>query len=204
MDIVADFNGYYLPNGTFHIKEFSFRSVLPNKRGDYEAIHNVVTPPIISEQSYDSDENFKKIYKIYYDTHGIPWNAGVTNCQFMRTILDINLKSAACIYVRNSYIQNLLTILSEENLNIVCLYDYDYKVDPVMQTHCVHHDNPDHNNCADDNAISMVNWLQHTKLYLPEMRNKYHNSKAKLLQYNLEYKSEVNATDEPPSKRKKI
>ncbi|XP_044596004.1 uncharacterized protein LOC123272993 [Cotesia glomerata] len=203
MDLIVDFNGYNLPDGNFAIKEYSFCSLFPDINGNYYAAHNIVTPPLLNK-SYNQEE-YKKCYEPYYETYGIPWNSGVTNYSFMNTILRLHLREANTIYLRNLFMKNLITNLCEDEFNVICLYDYGYEFNPPMNTNCHYHENPDRNNCANDNTINMMNWLQNTQFYLPETRNNFINLKNKFLGFNqMEYKSADETSEHPRSKKRKL
>ncbi|XP_074114533.1 uncharacterized protein LOC141537437 [Cotesia typhae] len=165
--VVVDFIGYYIPENRFVIKEFNAyviddpHHILDNKLNKYFVTGK---PGYISTkllQLEDLPIDYQAHYQAFYETFGIPWDAGSTKFGSYQRDLRKYLENSMNIYVKNNGKKKLLLELigSENESKIVVLKKFGYRDPPIIGTECKYHNNPKENVCAKDNSAVIVNWI---------------------------------------------
>ncbi|KAL5948483.1 putative Bracovirus protein MdBV-1-16 [Microplitis demolitor] len=165
MPIIIDFNGYFLPGNEFIIKEYSL--LLINKNGKVKLNNIEVTEPL---QAWEElDELTKKYYKgKFYSKFGIDWTTGTDDFEIIQDNIIELLTTTKLVYIRDNKQKELLINFLDTNLKnefVSLVDDLGYNERLKMSTYCNNHEEPYKNNCANDNAIAMYEWLKKTKSY---------------------------------------
>ncbi|XP_057325556.1 uncharacterized protein LOC130667743 [Microplitis mediator] len=174
MPIIIDFNGYFLPDNKFMIKEYSL--LLINKNGKEKFNDIEVTEPL--HEWEELDELTKKNYKTkFYSRFGIDWTTGTEDFGIIQNRIIEFLTKTKLVYVRDNKQKDLLinfldTKLENEFVSLVDDLGYDERL--KMSTNCHYHNEPYKNNCANDNVIAIFKWLKKTKSYKKLENTKNH------------------------------
>ncbi|XP_057325524.1 uncharacterized protein LOC130667724 isoform X1 [Microplitis mediator] len=178
MDVIIDFNGYFLPDNKFNVKEYSLFHIDRNTCHITSNDHNVLKPEFRWEEL---ESRNKKMYQLkYYKNHGIHWDTGSKSHRSISISINTQLSLAHHVYVRTSKQRQLLIhhIISDLNKNkinnIKCLDYLGYTIKREKSTICKYHDQPKRYNCAHDNLVAMTDWLKTSNLYKSDYRSKMH------------------------------
>lgn len=161
MKVVIDFCGYRIPDDKFGVKEFSIYYVNKDNK-IVRKIFNIVKAPC---EWHSLKPETKKEYKKLYEKYGINYKTGFCNYNISICVLCKYLKHMKTIYVKNDTQKDLLEkyILRSKKLNIICMDAIGFNGAEEMTTKCRSHELPDKNNCVNDNALAMVDWLLKNK-----------------------------------------
>ncbi|KAL5948489.1 putative Bracovirus protein MdBV-1-22 [Microplitis demolitor] len=162
MQAVIDFCGYKIPDDKFGVKEFSIYYITKDNK-IIRKIFNVVKPP---SEWHNLQQVTKNEYKKFYETYGINFKAGFYKYNLSIYALNKYLRTMKCIYVSDLGKKDILLkyILYRRKKNIICMNDLGYVINQEMKTKCSNHENPYKNNCVNDNALAMTDWLLKSKL----------------------------------------
>lgn len=155
-NIVIDFNGYFLSDTEYIIKEYSLYIFRDKTNEVIFKDFQVSKPPV---RCHQLDKLAQDNYSTYYDNYGIGWSKGKIVSTFIKIDLKQKLQNSKNIYVRDQTQKELLNSYLDQNFNAVCLADVGLDFVPQMMTNCKNHAEPDKNNCAQDNAFGMLKWL---------------------------------------------
>ncbi|KAL5948485.1 putative Bracovirus protein MdBV-1-18 [Microplitis demolitor] len=178
MDIIIDFNGCFLSDKKYIIKEYSLFHIDKKSCHITSDHHNVSKPEFRWEEL---ESRIKNMYQLkYYKHYGIHWNTGSKSHRSILNSINTQMLFAEHLYVRTSKQRQLLIdhIISDFNkckiINIKCLDYLGYTIKPKESTICKYHDEPKTYNCAHDNLVSMTRWLKASNLYKIDYRSKMH------------------------------
>ncbi|XP_074114307.1 uncharacterized protein LOC141537306 [Cotesia typhae] len=162
MKAILDFNGYFSGN-KFTIKEYSLYVIRDQTHDEVSRQFQVSKPPI---NWHDLSLENKNNYKIYFEKFGISWKRGTRNAKVIANNLWDTLKNVKAIYVLNRKKRELLRNYFDKDLPFKFIYldDLRFGFEPVMSTQCRYHKNPQKNNCAGDNALAMMKWLNRVRI----------------------------------------
>ncbi|KAH0554976.1 hypothetical protein KQX54_014254 [Cotesia glomerata] len=155
-NILIDFNGYFLSDTEYIIKEYSLYIFRDKTNEIISKDFQVSKPPV---PCYQLDNVAQDNYSTYYDSYGIGWSEGKIVSAFIRNDLQQKLQNSRNIYVRDQTQKELLISYLDQDFNAVCLADVGLNFVPQMKTDCKNHAEPDKNNCAQDNTSKMLKWL---------------------------------------------
>ncbi|XP_044583709.1 uncharacterized protein LOC123264463 [Cotesia glomerata] len=127
--VVVDFIGYYIPEDRFVIKEFNAyvlndpHHIVDNKLNKYFITGK---PGYISSKSLQLEDmpiDYQAHYQAFYESFGIPWDAGSTKFGSYQRGLRKYFQDAINIYVKNNGNKKLLLELigSENESKIIVL-----------------------------------------------------------------------------------
>lgn len=154
MSILFEFTDYLLPTGCYSIKEWSVY-YLKNNNMNYSETR-VIKPPC----DWDSlSDKYKSYYRHWYQSFGIPWEAGWISFSKLYSHLRTILNQAEIVYVRNERKKFLINSIFEHSHNVVSLETFGYNRRPEIAIDCIHHDKPRSNYCTTDTVRDMAVWL---------------------------------------------
>lgn len=173
MDVIIDFNGYYLFK-KFLIKEFSLFWITISL-GEVDFNRFGVMKPLLKWKKLD--KSFQNDYQVFYNQFGIKWENGTKPYHDMIKMINADLSTAQKIYVRDPIQRRILEdhIIdgSVDERKILDLRTLGFKGEMEMSTTCANHDGTAYN-CANDNLMTMTAWLLDSNLYKIEYRSKMH------------------------------
>ncbi|KAH0554977.1 hypothetical protein KQX54_014258 [Cotesia glomerata] len=156
INIVLDFNGYFLAEDKYVIKEYSLYAVREKNNEIIYRDYVISKPPYLCHKL---DEVAKLNYAAYYETFGIDWSKGTRDIRFIRSDLQKKLRTSKNIYLRDQEQRELLNSYFNHDFKAINLTDLGLTFNSVEGTNCTNHEHPDKNICANDNATKMVELL---------------------------------------------
>lgn len=213
INIVIDFNGYYLSENDFRIKEYSMYSIDAKSNQVVSKEFDVSAAPMLWGQLDNQQRDF---YGVYYRSHGIEWSHGSRHSESIESDLRNKFCFAKKIFVQDQKKHELLIEYLNYDFKAIYLTDFGLEVKNKMVTECENHTEPRRYNCANDNVLRMLRLLSS---YRPKKEsividfNGYLiNNKYVIKEYSLyiiedgTYKIVTNDFDvsKPPIKKNKI
>lgn len=110
---LIDFHEYFLPTGTYAIKEWSVARIRPDQ--PVGSKHHVTKPICPWDQLEKTYQNY---YNKKYQIYGVEWSAGTISLEETRQYLADFLSNAAIVYTRSVQKINILTKFLDVQLKI--------------------------------------------------------------------------------------
>ncbi|XP_074114308.1 uncharacterized protein LOC141537308 [Cotesia typhae] len=155
-NIVIDFNGWYFSDNEYMIKEYAMYFIHSKTNRVIFRDFQVSEAPVLWDQL---DEHKRKEWKAYYRVHGIKWDYGSRDTESIKSNFIDKFSSSNKIYVRNRIKHSLLKKYLNYDFEASYLTDMNLELKGKMGTKCKNHDQRSKNNCANDNALSMISLL---------------------------------------------
>ncbi|XP_074114310.1 uncharacterized protein LOC141537310 [Cotesia typhae] len=156
INIVIDFNGYYLSENDFRIKEYSMYLIDAKSNQVVLKEFDVSAAPMLWGQL---DNQQRGSYDDYYLSHGIEWSYGSLYSESIESNLRNKFCFAKKIFVQNQKKHELLIEYLNYDFKAIYLTDFGLEVKNKMVTECKNHTEPRRYNCANDNVLRMLSLL---------------------------------------------
>lgn len=159
MDVIIDFNGYFIPDNKFTIKEFGVINIVRTGFNTPGYDSGVFKSPFNWDEL---PEQYKLSYFIESQDFGIPWESGSLDFDTQLKRLKDRLENADHIYVKDPKVKYLLETEFRHlhpNCEITPLYEFGYNHQFPGETQCPYHQDKSSHVCAIENVRQMADWF---------------------------------------------